>query len=238
MIEFLTSEEYNINFKKDGNKFERNSDCSDGGDKITVTIENPEKDFVTGVKIILVPNIPDQDFGRDQFFEAIEKEETFDENDITKPSISTIAVNPEFSYRLSVAYITKYGYLSPSVNVTSEGEFEKMMEKHVGCYIQNDFYFKEEAIKDTWMEDSSIRCATSCFESEDCTQGWSYQQATRRCLFIANNISTDRIDLLQPNKHIMETERTVGWATGLKACFETGTAHSQFICLYITYTFS
>ena len=225
MIEFLTSEEYNVNFQKDGNTFERNSDCFAGGDKITVTIGNPQKDFVTGVKIILIPYIPDQDFGRDQLFEPIEKEETFDEYDKTRPSISKIAVNPEFSYLISVAYFTKYGYLSPSKNVTSKGEFEKMMEKHVGCYIQNDFYFKNETIMKTRkLEESSISCATSCYETEECTQGWSYQQATRRCLFISNDISTERIDLLQPNSHIMENDRTVGWATGLKACFETGRA--------------
>merc|ERR550532_2725609 len=38
LIKFLTSEEYNVNFQKDGNTFERNSDCFAGGDKITVTI--------------------------------------------------------------------------------------------------------------------------------------------------------------------------------------------------------
>ena len=237
MIKLLTSEEYHINFQKDGNKFERNSGCSDGGNEITVTIANPDKDFVTGVKITLIPYIPDQEFGRDQFFEPIEKEDTFDENDKTKPSISSLSVNPEFSYLISAAYITKYGYLSPSDNVTSMGEFEKMMEKHVGCYIQNDFYFKDEPITTSSIEDSSIRCATVCFKNENCTQGWSYQQATRRCLFIPDDISTEKIDLLQPNSHIMETERTVGWATGLKACFETGrgSTHCAFICLVVIY---
>ena len=237
MIELLTSEEYNINFQKDGYKIERISDCSHGGNEITVTIANPLKDFITGVKITLIPYIPDQEFGRDQFFEPIEKEETFDENDKTNHSISLLSVNPEVSYLISAAFITKYGYLSPSENVTSKGEFEKMMETHVGCFIQNDFYFKDEPITTSSIEDSSIRCATVCFKNKNCTQGWSYQQATRRCLFIPDDISTEKIDLLQPNSHIMETERTVGWATGLKACFETGrgSTHCAFICLVVIY---
>ena len=209
--------------EEDGNILERNSDCSGGGDKITVTIQESQSQYIEGFKITLIPYVPDQDFREDQFFEPIEKEEIFDGKN--KETKCEIAVNPEFSYLISVAYFTKYGYLSPSKNVTSKGEFEKMMEKHVGCYIQNDFYFKNETIMKTRkLEESSISCATSCYETEECTQGWSYQQATRRCLFISNDISTERIDLLQPNSHIMENDRTVGWATGLKACFETGRA--------------
>ena len=82
---------------------------------------------------------------------------------------------------------------------------------------------KEEAPK------SAISCATACYENENCTQGWSYQQATARCLFIAADIGTEEMDKLQPNGQIMETDRTVGWATGLKACWRA----REFLILLI-----
>ena len=112
------------------------------------------------------------------------------------------------------------------------------METHVGCFIQNDFYFKEEPLMTSSIESSSIRCATSCYEDENCSQGWSYQQATGRCLFLPENITTERIGLLQPNSLILETDRTVGWATGLKTCFETGRGSTHCACassLYMMY---
>ena len=100
--------------------------------------------------------------------------------------------------------------------------------------MKNDFFFKEKSGEAkpymdhssiTWTDGaptSAITCATACYKNEICTQGWSYQQATARCLFIAADIATVHIDKLQPTGHIMDTERTVGWATGLKACTETG----------------
>ena len=99
--------------------------------------------------------------------------------------------------------------------------------------MKNDFFFKEKSGEAkpymdpssiTWTDGaptSAITCATACYKNELCTQGWSYQQATARCLFIAADIATEHIDKLQPTGHIMENERTVGWATGLKACWET-----------------
>ena len=102
-----------------------------------------------------------------------------------------------------------------------------------GCYVKNDFFFKQKSGEPTPYMDSSaitwtdgpptsaITCATACYKNEICTQGWSYQQATARCLFIAADIGTEHIDKLQPTGHIMDTERTVGWVTGLKACTET-----------------
>lgn len=219
MTLLLTSDEYKIRLQKDGNKITRNSDCSNGGDEITVSIQNPDKEFVIGVKIVMIPFVQEQELGKDQFFEPIETLKNFD-NDKSIPVISTIPVNPEFSYHVSVAFSTKYGHLNPSENVTIHGEFGRMMTKHVGCYIQNDFYFKNST-KDRKIFDakSSIECATSCFKNENCTEGWSYQQATRKCLYVTE---TEKIDVLQPNSHVLETDRTVGWATGLKACYEPG----------------
>ena len=142
MIEFLTSDSHKIILEEGtGSFFKRNSDSFSGGDEITVEIQNPDKQFVSGVKITLFPFIPDQGFGKDQVFNPIVKEKHFDTRNSTIPILSEIPVNPAFSYRISVSYSTKYGYLSPSENVTSPGEFQKMMEKHVGCYI------KESVIK-------------------------------------------------------------------------------------------
>ena len=75
-----------------------------------------------------------------------------------------------------------------------------------------------------WEKDkaptSAISCATACYKNELCTQGWSYQQATGRCRFIAADIGIEDMDKLQPTGIIMDGDRTVGWATGLKACWE------------------
>ena len=113
----------------------------------------------------------------------------------------------------------------------------------LGCYVKNDFFFKEKSGEPTPYMDSSsitwtdgaptsaITCATACYKSGLCTQGWSYQQATARCLFVAADIGTEHIDKLQPTGHIMDTERTVGWATGLKACTETGQSILSLFCV-------
>merc|ERR1711874_692944 len=98
-----------------------------------------------------------------------------------------------------------------------------MMLEYVGCYIQNDFYFKTYPQTNPSYQESSIRCGNSCFKNKDCTRGWSYQQATGTCLFIPDDIKMEDLDLLQPNSFIMDTNRTVGWTTGLKACHETAT---------------
>ena len=101
-----------------------------------------------------------------------------------------------------------------------------------GCYVKNDFFFKEKSGEPTPYMDSSsitwtdgaptsaITCATACYKNELCTQGWSYQQATGRCRFIAADIGIEDMDKLQPTGIIMDGDRTVGWATGLKACWE------------------
>ena len=131
-MKLLTAEEYRVKLKEKasgtGDRFHRNSGCDSGGDKITVTINNHDDELITGVKITFYPYIPDQDLGNEQIFDSIVKEETFE----GEPLETKITVNPAFSYRISVSYSTKYGYLNPSENVTSQGELEIMMLTHLG----------------------------------------------------------------------------------------------------------
>merc|ERR550517_273376 len=78
---------------------------------------------------------------------------------------------------------------------------------------------------------SSIDCANACSyaaavqDAEDsqmrvpsrlCSEGWSYQIATKRCYFL-NQVN---VTILQPNSHLMEKDMTIGWATGLRSCSE------------------
>merc|ERR1719308_714512 len=212
----LSEEKYKINLQKDGNAVTRNSnsDCTAAGSRITVTISNPNEKYITGVKIFLFPHVPEQNIGQDQFFKTIEREESFD----SQESISAdFSVNPSYSYHVSVAFTTKYGHLTPSDNYTSVGEFQWMMDSHVGCFVLNDFYFKSdyEVVASPRKPSSAIQCAELCHYSDNCLEGWSYQQATGFCLFIKQ---AEQIEILQPESHILENNKTVGWATGLKAC--------------------
>ena len=216
----LSDEKYKINLQGGGNSVTRdsNSDCSGAGNRITVTISNPNEKYITGVKIFLYPHVPEQNVGKDQIFKTVEREERF----ASKKSISSeFSANPSYSYHVSVAFTTKYGHLTPSDNYTSVGEFQWMMDSHVGCYVLNDFYFKVNSVVDSSpvKPSSAIRCAELCHHNDNCREGWSYQQATRVCLFIKQ---ADQIEILQPESHILENNKTVGWATGLKACTVPG----------------
>ena len=133
LVKLLTAEEYRVKLKEEEggtqNRFHRNSGCYSGGDQIAVTINKHADEFITGFKIILYPYIPDQDLGKEQSFNPIVREDEFDSR---TEIVTQISVNPAVSYRISVAYSTEYGYLNPSKNVTSEGEFERMMLSHLG----------------------------------------------------------------------------------------------------------
>ena len=133
LVKLLTAEEYSVQLKDEEggseNRFHRNSGCYSGGDQLTVTINKHADELITGVKIIFYPYIPDQDLGKEQTFNPIVREDEFDSR---TEIITQITVNPAVSYRISVAYSTEYGYLNPSKNVTSEGEFERMMLSHLG----------------------------------------------------------------------------------------------------------
>ena len=47
----------------------------------------------------------------------------------------SVPIVPEFSYRFSGAYSTRFGVLTPSANETALGTFELMMQG-VGCFIR------------------------------------------------------------------------------------------------------
>ena len=85
------------------------------------------------------------------------------------------------------------------------------MMKHVGCYIRNDFYFKKnQPVKVEDEVESAIACATNCKKDQNCKEGWSFQQATGRCIYIGQDKNLN-VDILQPGSHIQETNKTVGF---------------------------
>ena len=156
-----------LDLEADPNYVTRNSNCNFGGDNLTIYVNNPRDTykFITGIKITLIPNVPDQDLGKTQYFDRLEYYEDFDP--VKKGVEVTYPVVPEYSYLVSVAFNTEYGSLTPSDNVTSKGEFERMMGE-VGCYIRNDFYFKNSeeffANSHETFQNTSIDCANACSE--------------------------------------------------------------------------
>lgn len=92
------------------------------------------------------------------------------------------------------------------------------MINKMGCYIRNDFYFlKDKATADNIFNKSSeIDCAESCHKDPKCTFGWRYQLASKLCIFMQNVNITD----LKPEMPVLKDARTLGWASGLKACSE------------------
>ena len=131
--------------------------------------------------------------------------------------IVNVPVNPEYSYLIAASYKTKYGKLRPSENVGELGEFEHMMDR-VGCQIRNNIYFKDKTPSQVKKVSSSLKCAEECFDDDvKCTDAWSYQIATKICHFY-NNLADSDIAKLQPNSQIQQTDRTIGWASGLKSC--------------------
>ena len=94
------------------------------------------------------------------------------------------------------------------------GEFELMMSK-VGCYIRNNFYFKNSTKNANHdIQTTSVDCALSCFNDEECLDGWSYQIATKKCYYLTQANMT----ILQPSFQVPEEDKAIGWATGLKSC--------------------
>ena len=124
--------EIDLDLEAGENLVTRNSKCNFGGDNLTIYITNPlnesshEFKFITGIKITLIPNIPDQDLGKTQYFDRLEYYEDFGHHksrlEVTYPVV------PEYSYLVSVAFNTEYGSLTPSDNVPSKGEFERNLE--------------------------------------------------------------------------------------------------------------
>ena len=221
----MTEEKYILNLRGNGNDVSRNSNCSfkTGGDKITFFITNPydEDNFIDGVEILLVPYVPNQFLGESKVFEKIKIQEDFRNHKNSSGIQITIPVEPEYSYQIFGSYTTRFGRLTPSESISIEGEFEDMMMK-VGCYIRNDFVFSkqtENSVVNTVQ--SSIDCALSCYNEPTCTSGWSYQIATKRCFFYAKDQEFND-QKLQPSTHLLYSEYTIGWATGLKSCSAAG----------------
>ena len=99
--------EIKLDLESGDNHVSRNSHCTFGGDNLTIFVTNPrdEFNFVIGIKITLIPNVPDQDLGKTQYFTKVEYYENFDP---TKSGISvTYPVVPEYSYLVSVAFNTE-----------------------------------------------------------------------------------------------------------------------------------
>ena len=228
--ELLTADKYLI--ASEDLVVQRNSECEFGGDKMTVTIKNPEDEIITGVELLLTPYIPNQDLGQSKFFSQIKKEEVFTDD---SQLIVNVPVNPEYSYLIAASYKTKYGKLRPSENVGELGEFEHMMDK-VGCQIRNNIYFKDKTPSQVKEVSSSLKCAEECFgDNVKCTDAWSYQIATKICHFY-NNLADSDIAKLQPNSQIQQTDRTIGWASGLKSCNANLGKIFKLFCLVLGHT--
>ena len=161
-----------------------------------------------------------------RFFFSKGKEEFFPEIKITeefktfgdRPGISLkVPVVPEYSYIITGSFVTPFGRLSPSPELRIPGEFENMM-KDVGCFVRNEYIPPKKSSTSPQKYNSSIDCAQACYDDENCGEGWSFQIATKKCFFQAEV----EIEKLQPGSSLMESERKIGWATGLKSCSTPG----------------
>ena len=97
-----------LNLETGDNYVSRNSNCNFGGDNLTIFVTNPreESGFIIGIRITLIPHIPNQDLGKTQFFDKIELYELFDH--VKERGIKvTYPVVPEYSYKVSVAFNTE-----------------------------------------------------------------------------------------------------------------------------------
>ena len=93
------------------------------------------------------------------------------------------------------------------------------MEKNVGCYIKNEFKFSDLPVQHEFTPASAIRCAQHCFQSNSsCGEGWSYQIATKRCIFY-NKIDVEK---LGPKVALSVSNTSLGWITGFKSCNRSG----------------
>ena len=228
IIDFLTEPQYSLDLTGDGNQISRNSNCDFGGDIIKVFIKRPDNfsNLIPSVQLLVFPYIPNQlTRNEPQYFDNITLVESFNETGIIEFSISVI---PEYSYKISGAYHSPVGSLHISRNITLKGEIERMMSK-VGCYIRNNFFFQKDnaTSNNASFVTSEIACAESCHKSPSCNFGWRYQLATKLCIFMQNVNITD----LKPEMPVSKNSRTLGWASGLKACSEPGKMWCS-ICIY------
>ena len=217
------------------NRINRTGDCKNGGSHINILIRNPETEMneedkiIIGVELVVIPYIPDQNQGKSQEFPEKHYHYNFDEGDINV----TVTAIPEYSYKIFGYFKAYFGRLRPSEEIYLPGEFEKLMEQ-VGCFVRNEYRMDQnetasnetkELIRKTYhtmiSSTSLIDCATSCHLNGKCTEGWSYQIATKHCYY------HDQVEIekLQPGSTLPPHEHTIGWATGLKSCSSIGKNH-------------
>ena len=90
------------------NHLSRNSACNFGGDTLTGYVKNPRDphNLITGIKVILIPYVPNQDLEKTQYYEKMEFTETFVPSkegiNVTYPDLV-----PEYSYLVSIAFNTE-----------------------------------------------------------------------------------------------------------------------------------
>ena len=124
------------------------------------------------------------------------------------------------------------------------------MMKTIGCYIRYDFSLQSAKVNhtdpvfDENRAKSAEDCANKCIveseasaESEttselpnpsNCIDGWSYQIATGRCLLFSSANTT----LLNPNRIMMGSQKTIGWISGTDMCKINGNSET-YICLKV-----
>ena len=123
----LTEDIFKINFLNGESNITRNSNCTFGGDVISIFVNNPREKVlskdVTGVEFKIVPHVPGQDLGGDEVEQPeMTKIEKFEDFDLVDGIYLTIQVVPEYSYRITASYITEMGRLSPSDELNFPGD--------------------------------------------------------------------------------------------------------------------
>ena len=221
-MRLLTEPKYILNMNDNGNYFSRNSDCFSGGDELTIFVTNPREEEIIGIEITLTPFVPNQNLGLDQEFPQIKIEEEFANFGNFNGIKLAVALSPELSYKIKGSFKTDFGLLSQSDEVVAPGEFENMMQK-VGCYVRNDYVLNTTSVYFGKVV-SSIKCAKSCLESNECREGWKYEIGTNQCYFYNNlyALEYEEYRKFQPGALILSIDFKIGWASGHKSCSVLG----------------
>ena len=208
---------YTLNFDSNGNSIKRNSNCNFGGSTISFQITSPtkistENVHVIGIKVSIIVFVPKQNNGKNEFYDTKVFKKVFDSNNLIQFDVK---VQPEYSYLISGNFYTKFGNMKTGKNFSLSGEIERSIKK-VGCYMKNDFFFKNLTGQNRYYEytDSLIECSNLCHFRSDCILGWSYHIVTKKCYFL----SKANLTKINPAIFITPEEKSAGWITGLKSC--------------------